>query len=43
MKTFYETAEMEVVAFEAEDVITTSGGIQDFVKPGDDFNGGKIF
>ena len=31
MKTFYENAEMEVVAFENEDVITTSGGIGDLV------------
>ena len=26
MKQFYESAEMEVVVFENEDVITTSGG-----------------
>ncbi|MBQ7344977.1 MAG: hypothetical protein IJW45_02815 [Oscillospiraceae bacterium] len=26
MKQFYEIAEMEIVAFEVEDVITTSGG-----------------
>ena len=43
MKTFYENAEMEVVTFENEDVITTSGGIGDLVKPEDNFNGGGIF
>lgn len=26
MKELYQTPEMEIVAFEAEDVITTSGG-----------------
>ena len=26
MKEFYETPEMEIVEFETEDVITTSGG-----------------
>lgn len=42
MKTFYERAEMEVIAFENEDVIATSGTLEDLVKPGDDFNGGTI-
>lgn len=32
MKKFYEKAEMEIVEFEAEDVITTSG--DDIVDPG---------
>jgi hypothetical protein len=31
MKTIYEIAEMEIVAFEAEDVITTSGGLGDLI------------
>lgn len=42
MKTFYENAEMEIVAFECEDIITTSGGIGDLVQPSDSFNGGAI-
>ena len=42
MKNFYENVEMEVVAFEAEDVITTSGGLSDLLQPTDDFNGGAI-
>lgn len=43
MKTFYESAEMEVVFFENEDVIATSStNLEDFVKPSDDFNGGEL-
>ena len=42
MKTFYENAEMEVVTFENEDVITTSGGLEDLVQPSDPFNGGAL-
>jgi hypothetical protein len=42
MKNIYEIAEMEVVAFENEDVITTSGGLGDLVSPEDNFNGGAI-
>lgn len=43
MKTFYENAEMEVVAFENEDVITTSSGtLEDLVQPSDSFNGGAL-
>lgn len=42
MKTFYENAEMEVVAFECEDIITTSGGIGDLIENEDTFNGGAI-
>lgn len=43
MKTFYESAEMEVVIFENEDVIATSGnGLNDFVQDEDNFNGGVI-
>lgn len=38
----YEIAEMEVVAFEAEDIITTSGGLNDLLQPSDPFNGGAI-
>ena len=41
MKTFYENPEMEVIAFECEDIITTSG-IVDKVETEDDFNGGAI-
>ena len=39
----YINAEMEIIAFENEDVIATSGSIGDLVKPEDDFNGGGIF
>mgnify|MGYP007112542695 CR=1 FL=1 len=39
----YINAEMEIIAFENEDVIATSGTIEDFVKPEDNFNGGGIF
>ena len=39
----YMNAEMEIIAFENEDVIATSGDIGDLVKPSDDFNGGGIF
>lgn len=39
----YINAEMEVIAFENEDVIATSGTLEDIVKPSDDFNGGGIF
>lgn len=42
MKTFYEAAEMEVVIFENEDVIVTSGTLDDFVQEEDNFNGGAI-
>ena len=44
MKNFYEIAEMEIVAFEAEDVIATSGaaGLDDLLKGEDSFNGGTI-
>lgn len=43
MKTFYESAEMEVVIFENEDVIATSGtGLEDLVQPSDSFNGGAL-
>lgn len=47
MKTFYENAEMEVVAFECEDIITTSaletkGDLSDFLQPTDGFNGGDL-
>lgn len=50
MKTFYETPEMEVIAFASEDIISTSGDviyttgdISDKVQPGDSFDGGSIF
>lgn len=39
----YKNAEMEIVTFENEDVIATSGTIGDLTKPEDDFNGGGIF
>lgn len=39
----YINAEMEIIAFENEDVIATSGSIGDLVKPEDNFNGGGIF
>ncbi len=43
MKTLYERAEMEVVLFENEDVIVTSGkGLEDFVESEDNFNGGAL-
>lgn len=42
MKAFYETAEMEIVNFENEDVIVTSGTLEDFVQNEDNFNGGAI-
>lgn len=41
MKTFYENPEMEIVAFECEDIITTSGGIGDKLEE-DVFPGGAI-
>ena len=43
MKTFYENAKMEIVAFEAEDVIATSSiGLEDIVQSEDTFNGGAL-
>ena len=42
MKSIYENVKMEIVAFEAEDVITTSGGLGDLVQDEDTFNGGAI-
>ena len=45
MKTFYEAPVMDVVAFEVEDIITTSfdaGDLSDILKPSDDFNGGAL-
>lgn len=43
MKTFYERAEMEVVIFENEDVITTSGNVlDDMLQEEDNFNGGAL-
>lgn len=38
MKTFYENPEMEVIAFECEDIITTSG-LGDLVQDEDNFGG----
>ena len=42
MKTFYERAEMDVVLFENEDVIVTSGTLEDFIESEDNFNGGAL-
>jgi hypothetical protein len=43
MKTFYESAEMEVVLFENEDIIATSNaGLGDIVETEDTFNGGAL-
>lgn len=43
MKTFYESAEMEVVFFENEDVIATSStGLDDLLQDEDTFNGGAL-
>jgi len=33
MKELYQAPEMEIVTFEAEDVITTSGGLGDELPP----------
>lgn len=41
MKNFYEIPEMEIVAFEAEDVIATSG-LGGLLGSEDTFNGGII-
>lgn len=43
MKNFYEIPEMEIVTFETEDVITTSGAFSDLLEDTDNFNGGKIY
>ena len=51
MKNVYENAKMEIVAFEVEDIITTStvtgetyGDLRDFMSPGaDSFNGSNLF
>ncbi len=49
MKTFYENPKMDIVAFEVEDIITTSMEVDpdvnfsDYLQPSDDFNGGGIF
>ena len=51
MKNVYENVKMEVIAFEVEDIITTSatevetkGDLSDFVVPGGDtFNGSDLF
>ena len=42
MKNVYENVKMEVIAFEVEDIITTSGGLGDLVQPEVNFNGGAI-
>ena len=49
MKNVYENVKMEIVAFEVEDIITTSidetnGDLSDFLAPGgDSFNGSDLF
>ena len=50
MKNVYESVKMEIVAFEVEDIITTSvteetkGDLSDFLAPGgDSFNGSDLF
>ncbi len=48
MKNFYQDAEMEVVAFDAEDVISTSGGnsgglVNGGVGSGDSADFGDLF
>lgn len=46
MKNVYENVKMEIVAFEVEDIITTSinGDLSDFVaKEPDSFNGSDLF
>lgn len=49
MKNVYENVKMEIVAFEVEDIITTSvvetnGDLSELLAPGaDDFNGSGLF
>ena len=48
MKNVYENVKMEIVAFETEDIITTSlaeetkGDLSDYIADSDDFNGGDL-
>lgn len=48
MKNVYESVKMEIVAFETEDIITTSlteetkGDLSDLLEPSDGFNGGDL-
>lgn len=42
MKTFYENPEMEIIRFEIEDVITTSGGWDSDVGGNDDKTWGEV-
>lgn len=48
MKNVYENVKMEIVAFEVEDIITTSvvetnGDLSDLTQPNDSFGGGDLF